>query len=70
MTRGGKRPGAGRPKGTATTGSASVPPVFYRVSSDQRLELDTEGKRRGITGNAVAKLRALPPHHSRRERAR
>ena len=69
MTRGGKRPGAGRPKGSKTTGSASVPPVFYRVSTEQRQELDTEGKRRGLTGNAVAKLRAFP-HHSRRERAR
>jgi len=52
-----KKPGPGHP---VTTGSASVPPVFYRVSEDQRAELDKEGKRRGLTGNQVAKLRAFP----------
>lgn len=59
-----KKRGPGHP---VTTGSASTPPVFYRVSAGQRAELDTEGKRKGITGNAVAKLRAFPakrrPHH-------
>ncbi len=57
---GGKRPGAGRPP---STGSSSVPPVFYRVSKEQRAELDKEGKaqRPRLTGNQVAKLRAFPP---------
>ncbi len=59
---GGKRPGAGRPP---STGSASVPPVFYRVSEDQRSELDKEGERRGLTGNQVAKLRAFPVERPR-----
>lgn len=54
---GGKRPGAGRPP---STGSGKAKPVFYRVSEAQRAELDKEGKRRGLTGNAVAKLRAFP----------
>lgn len=52
-----RRKGPGHP---TTTGSASVPPVFYRVSTEQRAELDTEGKRRKLTGNQVAKLRAFP----------
>jgi len=52
-----RKRGPGHP---VTTGSASVPPVFYRVSEDQRAELDREGKRRALTGNQVAKLRAFP----------
>lgn len=52
-----KKRGPGHP---TTTGSASTPPVFYRVSEDQRHELDREGKRRGLSGNQVAKLRAFP----------
>jgi hypothetical protein len=54
---GGKRRGAGRP---TTTGSTEATPVHYRVSEAQRAELDKEGERRGISGNAVAKLRAFP----------
>ena len=65
MTRGGKRPGPGHP---VTTGSASTPPVFYRVSASQRRELDKEGKRWGISGNLVAKLRAFPARHPQVER--
>jgi len=49
--------GPGHP---VTTGSASVPPVFYRVSEKQRAELEKAGKRRGLTGNAEAKRRAFP----------
>lgn len=52
-----KKPGPGHP---VTTGSASTPPVFYRVSEEQREELDKEGKRRGLSGNQVAKSRAFP----------
>ncbi len=55
-----KKRGPGHP---VTTGSSSAPPVFYRVSKEQRLELDKEGKaqRPRLTGNQVAKLRAFPP---------
>ena len=66
--------GAGRrrrgkgPGHPVTTGSASVPPVFYRVSSDQRAELDKEGKRRRLTGNQVARLRAFPAGTAKGER--
>lgn len=56
-----KRPGPGHP---VTTGSGSTRPVFYRVSTEQRAELDAEGERRGMTGNAVAKLRAFPPQRA------
>lgn len=52
-----KKPGPGHP---VTTGMAATPPVHYRVTAAQRAELDREGKRRGISGNAVAKLRAFP----------
>lgn len=51
-----KKRGPGHP---VTTGSAKTPPVFYRVSKEQRRELDKEGKRRGTTGNAEAKRRAF-----------
>lgn len=59
MTRGGKRKGPGHP---VTTGSAGVPPVFYRVSSAQYAELKAEGRasRPRLTPNAVAKRRAFP----------
>lgn len=52
-----KKRGPGHP---VTTGSASTPPVFYRVSEKQRAELDRAGERRGISGNAEAKRRAFP----------
>lgn len=52
-----KKPGPGHP---VTTGSAKAKPVFYRVSKDQRRELDKEGKRRGTSGNQEAKRRAFP----------
>ena len=58
-----KKRGPGHP---VTTGSSSTPPVFYRVSEDQRGELDKEGKRRGLTGNQVAKLRAFPAAKKRK----
>jgi hypothetical protein len=57
VSHGGKRDGAGHP---VTTGSASTPPVFYRVSAAQHAELVAEGKRRKMTPNAVAKQRAFP----------
>lgn len=57
-THGGSRPNAGRP---TTTGMQDTPPVHFRVTAEQRTELDTEGERKGISGNAVAKLRAFPP---------
>lgn len=52
-----KKPGPGHP---VTTGMAATSPVHYRVTAAQRAELDREGKRRGISGNLVAKLRAFP----------
>ncbi len=60
-----RKRGPGHP---VTTGSASVKPVFYRVSAEQRRELDREGKRRGLTGNAVAKQRAFPGDAPGKER--
>jgi len=50
----------GRP---TSTGSASVPPVFYRVSAEQHAELKAEGRasRPRLTPNAVAKQRAFAP---------
>jgi len=63
-THGGARPNAGRPK---STGMASTPPVHYRVSADQRTELDKAGARRGLTGNAEAKRRAFPRVPTRKE---
>lgn len=54
-----KKRGPGHP---TTTGSASTPPVFYRVSAAQHAELVREGRRARprLTANAVAKLRAFP----------
>jgi hypothetical protein len=49
-----------KPGHPITTGSASTPPVFYRVSEDQHAELKAEGKRRKLSPNQVAKLRAFP----------
>jgi len=45
-----------------TTGSASVPPVFYRVSAEQHAELRAEGRKSKpqLGPNAVAKRRAFP----------
>ncbi len=60
MTRGGKRKGAGRPKGSVTTGMASTPPVHYRVTADQHHELATTGAKRGLSANMEAKRRAFP----------
>lgn len=57
-----KKRGPGHP---VTTGMAETPPVHYRVSAQQRTELDTEGERKGISGNAVAKLRAFPVRRKR-----
>jgi hypothetical protein len=48
-----------KPGHPVTTGSASTPPVFYRVSEDQHAELKAEGKRRKLSPNQVAKLRAF-----------
>lgn len=48
----------GRP---VTTRSKSTPLITYRVSAEQRAELEAEGKRLGLGANAVAKLRAFPP---------
>ena len=54
-----KKRGPGHP---VTTGSASTPPVFYRVSAEQHAELKTEARksrpRRSV--NQVAKDRAFP----------
>lgn len=55
---GGARRNAGRP---ISTGSTATRPVHYRVSAEQRAELDAEGKRLGISADLVAKLRAFPP---------
>lgn len=54
-----KSRGPGHP---VTTGSAGVPPVFYRVSAAQHAELKAEGRssRPRLTPNAVAKRRAFP----------
>ena len=51
----------GRP---VSTGSAGVPPVFYRVSAEQHAELKAEGRasKPRLTANAVAKARAFPAH--------
>lgn len=51
-----KKRGPGHP---VTTGSASVPPVFYRVSKAERAALKQEAKKMGMTINQVAKWRAL-----------
>lgn len=56
-THGGARENAGRP---STTGMASTPPIHYRVSADQYADLEAEGKRRKLSPNMVAKLRAFP----------
>lgn len=55
----------GRPR---TTGSASTPPVFYRVSASQHAELTAEGKklRPKLTANLAAKRRAFPQKESGR----
>lgn len=55
-TRGGSRPGAGRP---VTTGMASTPPIHYRVSAEQYDDLTREGKRRKLSPNQEAKRRAF-----------
>jgi len=47
----------GRP---VTTRSKTTQQVAYRVSAEQRAELEAEGKRLGMGANAVAKLRAFP----------
>lgn len=62
MTRGGKRKGAGRPKGAVTTGMASTPPVHFRVSAAQHAELVAEGRKAKpkLSANAVAKKRTFP----------
>lgn len=53
-----KKRGPGRP---VTTGSDSTMPVVYRVSADQRAELEREAKRLGLaSANAAAKRRAFP----------
>lgn len=67
MTRGGKRKGAGRPKGAVTTGMASTPPVHFRVSAAQHAELVAEGckaKPKKLSANAVAKVRCFPKEES------
>jgi len=57
--RGGRRPGAGRP---VSTESKSTPPISYRVSAEQRRELEQEAKRLALSGpNEAAKRRAFPP---------
>lgn len=56
-TRTSKKNRGGRP---ATTRSKSTRQIAYRVSAEQRAELEAEGKRLGIGANAVAKLRAFP----------
>jgi hypothetical protein len=56
-TRSRKTNRGGRP---ATTRSKSTPQIAYRVSAEQRAELEAEGKRLGVGANAVAKLRAFP----------
>jgi hypothetical protein len=62
-----KKRGPGHP---ITTGSASTPPVFYRVSAEQHAELKAEGRasKPRRTPNAVAKERAFPmtPHRKPR----
>ena len=54
-----KKRGPGHP---TTTGSASVPPVVYRVSAEQHAELKAEGRKSKprLGPNAVAKRRAFP----------
>lgn len=51
--------GPGRP---VSTGSKSTTPVYYRVSAQQRAELEAEARRLGLKGpNEAAKRRAFPP---------
>jgi len=55
--RGGARPGAGRP---VSTGSGSNRVVF-RVTAEQRAELDAEAARLGLTSaDLAAKRRVFP----------
>lgn len=50
-----------RPGRPVTTGSDSTMPVVYRVSAEQRAELEREAKRLGLaSANAAAKRRAFP----------
>ena len=60
-----KKRGPGHP---VTTGSASVPAIFYRVSAEQYAELKAEGRasKPRRTPNAVAKERAFPGPQGRR----
>lgn len=53
-------PGAGRPRGSTTTGSDATKRVVYRVSTAQRAELDAEGATVGVSGDLAAKRRAFP----------
>ncbi len=55
-----RAPGAGRPAGSITTGSQDAKRVTYRVSAEQRAELDAEGDRIGVSGDLAAKRRAFP----------
>lgn len=56
--RGGARPGAGRP---VTTRSSTTKPVVYRVTAEQRAELDAEAARLGLaSADLAAKRRAFP----------
>lgn len=61
MTRGGKRPGAGRPKGATTTGMTKVPPIHFRVSADQHTELTKAGAARKpvLSASGEAKRRTF-----------
>lgn len=55
--RGGARPGAGRPVSTG----AGTNRVVFRVTSEQRAELDAEAARLGLaSADLAAKRRAFP----------
>jgi hypothetical protein len=52
-----KKRGPGRP---VSTGAGATRPVRFRVSADQRAELDAEGARAGVSGDIAAKRRVFP----------
>jgi hypothetical protein len=55
---GGARPGAGR---HVTTGSSATRPVVFRVTAEQRDELEAEARQLGLaSADLAAKRRAFP----------
>lgn len=53
MTRGGKRPGAGRPKGSTTTNSTTTTPVYFRLTKAQRNDLDSISNKPNLFAKAA-----------------